>query len=332
MNSILTKLTALILLPAVILTLCSCSSSTAAADKSTRIPVILDTDICDDIDDTWALALLLKSPEFDIKLITTEVGDTPQRTKLVAKMLELAGRTDIPIGTGVRAGDTKKGHAQDEWTKDYDLSTYPGTIHDDGVQALIDTIMNSTERITLIAIGPVPNLAEALKREPRIAEKVNFVGMHGSIKKGYGGKDTPDPEYNVVAFVPAARKVFTADWPMKITPLDTCGTVQLRGEKYQQVLKSDDPLARAVIENYRAWTKSRSANPAQVERASSTLFDTVAIYMAVSTDLLEMQTLPIRVTDKGYTVIDEDARTMQCAMNWKDLDAYYAWLADRLTN
>ncbi|GAH91698.1 unnamed protein product, partial [marine sediment metagenome] len=50
-------------------------------------PVIFDTDICGDIDDTWALVTLLQSPEFDIKLITTAVGDTPAKAKTAAKIL-----------------------------------------------------------------------------------------------------------------------------------------------------------------------------------------------------------------------------------------------------
>lgn len=65
-----------------------------------KIPVILDTDIGGDIDDTWALGLLLKCPEFDVKLITTSTDNTPLKAKLVAKFLEIVGRTDIPIGIG----------------------------------------------------------------------------------------------------------------------------------------------------------------------------------------------------------------------------------------
>ena len=127
--------------------------------KNGKMAVILDTDICDDIDDTWALAMLLQSPEFDVKLIATAVGDTTARTKVVAKMLQTAGRTDIPIGTGVAIGDMKTGHRQDGWVKDFDLSKYPGKIYQDGVQAIIDTIMNSPEPITIISTGPLPNLA-----------------------------------------------------------------------------------------------------------------------------------------------------------------------------
>jgi inosine-uridine nucleoside N-ribohydrolase len=300
--------------------------------KSGKIPVILDTDICDDIDDTWALALLLQSPEFDIKLITTAVGDTPAKTKVVAKLLQTAGRMDIPIGTGLTTADMNQGHRQDEWVKDFDLSKYGGKIYPDGVQAMIDTIMKSPEQITLIAVGPLPNVAAALQREPNIAKKARFVGMHGSVRRGYGGKSQPQREYNVVSFVKASQTVFTADWDMTITPLDTCSLVVLKGDKYKKVLESNDPVAKAVIENYREWLKSGKMNEADVNVKSSTLFDTVAVYLALSSDLVEMENLGIRVTNDGMTAIDEKAKKVNCATKWKNLGAFEDFLVERLTS
>jgi inosine-uridine nucleoside N-ribohydrolase len=118
---------------------------------------------------------------------------------------------------------------------------------------------------------------------------------------------------------------------MTITPLDTCGIVKLKGAKYKQVFESDEPLARAVIENYRAWTKSQGQEEAQVNTASSTLYDTVGVYLAISTELVRMERLPIRVTDDGYTAIDDKGKTVNCATEWKDLDAFEDFLASRLT-
>ncbi|MFW9880600.1 MAG: nucleoside hydrolase, partial [Candidatus Thorarchaeota archaeon] len=68
--------------------------------KLNKIPVILDSDIGLDIDDTWALGLLLKCPELDVKLISTVSRNTHIKTRLVAKFLEIANRTDIPLGIG----------------------------------------------------------------------------------------------------------------------------------------------------------------------------------------------------------------------------------------
>jgi len=296
-----------------------------------KIGVILDTDICDDIDDTWALAMLLQSPEFDVKLITTAVGDTTARTKVVAKILQTAGRTDIPIGTGVAIGDMKTGHRQDDWVKDFDLSKYPGKIYPDGVQAMIDTIMNSPEPITLIAIGPLPNVAAALEREPNIAKKARFVGMQGSVRSGYAEKSKPQKEYNVVSFIKASQTVFTADWDMTITPLDTCSRVTLHGDKYRKVRDCNSPITKAIIENYRVWTKSGNMNEGQAGSRSSTLFDTVAIYLAMRRDLVEMEKLGICVTDEGYTDIDGKAKKISCAMKWKNLDGFEKLLVERLT-
>ena len=320
----------------------SSSCATSSGSSGQKIPVIFDTDICDDIDDTWALAMLIQSPEFDVKLVTTAVGNTKSKAKTVAKFLEIAGRTDIPIGIGVQ--QHKGSHRQDAWAKDYDLSSYPGKIYEDGVQALIDTIMKSRKKIKLVAVGPLPNVAAALEREPKIAGKAEFVGMHGSIRRGYGNNPTPSPEYNVRAFVKEAQKVFAAPWDMTITPLDTCGIVQLKDQKYQKVLKNNSLLTNALMENYRAWhrqgirSKDKNLSEAELDKrvdqkcnsSSSTLFDTVGIYLAMSTDLVKIEKLPIIVTDDGHTKIDDKGKEINCATEWKDLGAFEDLLVDRL--
>jgi inosine-uridine nucleoside N-ribohydrolase len=302
------------------------SAAAKHAGKPAKMPVIFDTDIGDDIDDTWALAMLLKSPELDLKLVVGDQGKTHYRAKLIAKLLEVAGRTDVPVGIG--AGNTGGGGRQDAWVKDYRLKTYPGKVHDDGVGAMIETIMKSPQPITVIAVGPLPNLLEALKREPAIARKARFVGMHGSVRRGYGGKDKIDAEYNVRANPKACQAVFTAPWDITITPLDTCGLVHLRGEKFAKVRDCRAPLVQALIENYRQWAKKKTKEELG---ASSTLFDTVAVYLAFAQDLCKMETLPIRVTDDGKTVIDEKAKRMRVATEWKDMGAFEDLLVERLT-
>jgi inosine-uridine nucleoside N-ribohydrolase len=301
--------------------------------ETKKIPVILDTDIGDDIDDTWALGVLLNSPEVDIKLITTSTTNTLNKARIVAKMLMAANRTDIPIGIGVPMGDTLL--QQSGWMKDFKLSSYPGPVVYDGVGRLIDTIMSSPEPVTLIAIGPLYNIGEALERKPQIAEKVNFVGMLGSIYKGYGDSPKIAPEHNVKTFVQASQKVFKAPWKsMVITPLDTCGIIRLKEEKYKTVLQSENPIAKAVIDSYRAWSKhpcyqANSRGNPDIE--SSELFDTVAVYLAITTDLVKIEKLPIIVDGQGYTIIKDGGSMVNCAVEWKDLPAYENWLVERVT-
>jgi inosine-uridine nucleoside N-ribohydrolase len=319
---------------------CSVSSSPSTAGRAGKIPVIFDTDIGGDIDDTWALIMLLQSPEFDIKLVTTAVNNTEEKAKIVTKILEIAGRTDIPVGIGIQ--QNKNNHRQREWVGDYKLSSYPGEVHQDGVQAIIDTIMKSRKPLTVIATGPLPNIAAALQRESKIAIRARFVGMHGSIYKGYGGSSKISAEYNVRAFPKAVQKVFAAPWDVTITPLDTCGIVHLTGEKYQKVLKANTPLTNALIENYRAWYKQGIRNKdlseeelnkrvnQQVNSRSTTLFDTVGIYLGMTEKLVKMEKLGIKVTNDGYTRIDRNAKVINCATEWKDLGAFEDFLVERL--
>ena len=299
--------------------------------KPARIPVILDTDIGGDIDDTWALGLLLKSPELDLKLVVGDYGQAPYRARLLARFLERAGRSDVPVGVGLDIEPHGEG-GQAAWVKAYDLKQYPGKVCADGVQALIDTIMQSKQPVALIGIGPMPNIAEALKREPRIARRARFVGMHGSVRVGYDGKKPPCPEWNVKADAKACRAAFTAPWNITITPLDTCGLVTLTGEKYRRVRDSQDRIAADIIANFRLWAAADPKLPANLaDEHSSTLFDTVAIYLAVRRDLCVMEELGLRVTDDGFTVIDPRAKQIHVATSWKDLGGFEDWVVERLT-
>jgi inosine-uridine nucleoside N-ribohydrolase len=294
------------------------------------VPVILDTDIGDDIDDSWALALLLKSPELDLKLAVGDYGEAQYRARLLAKFLERAGRGDVPVGVGLDLAPHGDGR-QAAWVRDYDLKSYPGKVRADGVQALIDTIMHSPQTVTLICIGPAPNIAAALKREPRIAQHARFVGMDGSVRLGYGGAKQPCAEWNVKADPKALQAVFAAPWDITITPLDTCGLVQLTGGKYRRVRDTTDRNVADLIANYRLWLAADPASPAGVaDQHSSTLFDTVAVYLAQRRDLCVMEKLNLRVTDDGLTVIDPQARPVTVAAQWKDLGAYEDFLVERL--
>ena len=309
--------------------------ATCAADRGSAraaaIPVILDTDIGGDIDDTWALGLLLKSPELDLKLVVGDAGQAGYRARVLARFLDRARRSDVPVGVGLDIEPRGEG-GQAAWVKGYELTNYPGKVYSDGVKALVDTIMKSKQPVTLICIGPMPNIAAALRREPRIAQHARFVGMYGSVRVGYDGKPPPGAEWNVKADPKACQAAFTAPWDMTITPLDTCGLVTLTGEKYRRVRDSRDPIAADVIANYRVWAaadKNLAANFA--DERSSTLFDTVAVYLAIRPELCVMEKLGIRVTEDGLTVMDPQAKQVNVASSWKDLGGYQDWLVARLS-
>ena len=289
------------------------------------VPVILDTDIGDDIDDTWALAMLLGLPKkIDLKLIVTSTGNTPEKTRLTAHILERAGRTDIPIATGVKT--SAAAHNQLAWVGDWDIGGYSGEVIDDGVAALTDAVNTSREPVTILAIGPQTNLAEALRRDPAIAGNARVVAMAGSIHLGY--RDSPEPanEYNIRADVEAAREVLAADWENTWTPLDTCGSLLLSGESYAAVSDSSSLLSRIVIENYDAWA-NRADHPPD---ASSVLFDTVAAYLSFDERFLKVETVRIEIDDDGFTRRAPSGAPLRAALSWRNRSAFEALLVEAL--
>jgi inosine-uridine nucleoside N-ribohydrolase len=294
------------------------------------IPVILATDIGDDIDDTWALGFLLRCPELDLKLVLGEYGKSQYRAKLIAKFLQTVGRSDVPVGLGADADPRGEG-AQAGWIRNYDLNSYPGPLHRDGAQALIDTINQSPDPVTVICIAPMPNLAAALARDPQIARRARFVGMCGSLRVGYNGSKTVSAEWNVKADANACQAVFAAPWEKTITPLDTCGLVNLDGQRYRRLCDSKDPVAMTVIENYRLWSKANNNQDAAAQTHSSILFDTVAVYLACAQDFCRMENLGVRVSDDGFTTIDEKGNRVAAATAWLNLDAFRDLLVARLT-
>ena len=110
--------------------------------------------------------------------------------------------------------------------------------------------------------------------------------------------------------------------------------IRLRDDRYQTILHSESPVAKTVIDAYRHWIE-RPGHPRDkrwdINDSSTILFDTAAIYLAMSTDLFEMESLGIFVDKWGRTVIDEDAKEIDCALERKNLDVFYDFLITRLT-
>lgn len=302
----------------------------ALLKQGKRIPVIYDTDIGTDVDDTWGLLYLLKCPELDVRLVACDARLGKYRAKVAAKFLTACGRADIPIAMSSN-GKEGLSHQQD-WVADYSLDTYSGEVYEDAADQIIKTINASEDPVTLICVGAVPNIAEALRRDPGICKKARFVGMHGSFRIGYGGAKKAVAEANVKTDPKSLQEVLAAPWSCSITPLDTCGLLDLEGDQYQKIRSSKAIGIEPLMENYDAWLKRVDwfeVKPDATQR-SSTLFDLVAIYMAFSEDLLAMETLNVDVTEAGMTVEAVGSPEVRCAMNWRSLDAFKEHLVTRL--
>ena len=300
--------------------------------QDTPVPVILATDIGSDVDDTWALAQLLRTEALDLRMVVTETGEARYRGAVAAKLLERAGRTDVPIALGLDAGAMgDDDRHQGPWIDAYELDTYPGDIIEHGIAAVREAL---TEGVTVVSIGPTPSLAAVLEDDPAIAAGCRFVGMHGSFEVGYGGSPAPDAETNVRVDPDALRTVLAAPWEdILLTPLDTCGLVDLDGDRYHRLwCATDDPLIRGVIENTCIFaSRVPWMTYDDFSRRSSTLFDSVAVYLAHDESLVETTDVCFDVTDDGYTEATDDGPfRARAALEWVDQDGLEAHLTEVL--
>lgn len=263
-------------------------STASGPDGNTRI--IIDTDIGDDVDDAFAVALAVQSPEVQIDGITTAWGDTALRARLVHRLLIEAGRTDIPVAEGIPT-KSKGPFTQARWAE----AGPPLREHPQAVNFLLQEAAAHPGEVTLVAIGPLTNLGAAIDRDAATFRKLKRVVLMGaSIRRryndlGYAPDRGPQPEYNIYSDVAAARKLFASGVPIFMMPLDS---TQLKlDEVLRGILFSQGtPLTDALAVLYHEWNQQ-----------TPTLFDVMAMAYVIDPKLCPTQPMHIEIANTGLT-------------------------------
>jgi purine nucleosidase len=253
------------------------------------ISVILDTDIGDDIDDALALALALQSPELDVRAVNTVLQDRERRADLVWKILALYGRTDIPIGMG--AEQPLLARPRNDFVRQTAALTptdrMPDGRRQNGIQLLIDTCLKAPDKVTVIAYGPLTNVALALKSEPRIREKIaRLVLMNGLYFSRIG------VEYNTQRDPEAAQIVFSSGIPITAVGLDVTMQCRLSRSDMQQIENSELSTVKFLRELISIWQGGR-------EDHRPILHDPLAVAVAFRPDLIGTLAGRVNVETRG---------------------------------
>ncbi len=258
-----------------------------------RQKIILDTDIGTDIDDAWALAFVISHQEFEPLGVTITDGDTPARAKVACKMLYQTGLAKIPVAVGRKINDPYQ--YQYTWAEDF---TAKKPIKQSAADFIVEQVKKYPGQVILLAVGPLQNVADALRKEPNLGKLVKrVVLMSGNVRNSVW-KQEPMAEWNVVRATADAQLVYGAGLPLTIVPLDATTKVKLTDEERVQLQKYNSPLTFAVESLYRLWLTSPTAR--------MTLHDQLAVAEAASpgTFFDKLETLPLYVDDKGFTRID----------------------------
>ena len=287
--------------------------------SATPQKVIIDTDIGDDIDDAFAVALALKSPELEILGISTTFGDTEARAKIVDRMLGEAGRTDIPVLAGTPTHTTNP-MTQRRYGEG---GHFAKPSHPNAVDFILEQIRRYPGQITLIAIGPLMNVGALIDKNPQTFLKLKrVVMMGGSIKCGYGElwfctAHGPDAEWNIINDIPSAKKLFLSGVPLYVMPLDS---TQLKFDEVKRafLFKQGTPLTDALTLLYHQWGQP-----------TPTLFDPMTLAYILNPQICPVEPVHIRVDDKGFTRPEPGAANAQVCMH-SDSDAFFHLLIGRL--
>jgi inosine-uridine nucleoside N-ribohydrolase len=293
----------------------SLTAAQTAENASHPEKVIIDTDIGDDIDDAFALALAVKSPELEVLGVTTTFGDTETRAKIAQRFLAEIGRTDIPVFAGEPTA-TNNPMSQRRYAEGGHLPAPPTG----AVGFLLDQIRRYPREITLIAIGPLMNLGAAIAQDPATFGKLRrVVLMGGSIRRGYGDLGytaavPPMPEWNILNDVQSAQKLFDSGVPLFVMPLDS---TQLKMDEVKRAFLFSQGTAvtdqLAIL--YHLWGQK-----------TPTLFDPMTVVFALRPELCPVTPLRIRVDAKGFTREEPGTSNAQVCLHSNSDDFFKFYL------
>jgi purine nucleosidase len=288
-----------------------------ASAQAAREKVIIDTDIGDDVDDAFALALAVKSPELEVLGITTTFGDTETRAMLADRFLGEVGHAEIPVMAGKPTAMTNNPMSQRKYAES---GHFTKNSHPDAVEFILDQIHKHPGEITLIAIGPLMNIGAAIDKDADTFRKLKrVVLMGGSVRRGYDdlGYNAPVPsmpEWNILNDVASAQKLFASGVPLYVMPLDST-QLKLDEVKRAFLFSQGTAVTDQLAILYHLWGQE-----------TPTLFDPMTIAFALKPDLCPVTALHIRVDEKGFTREEPGPPNAQVCLNSNSDDFFRFYL------
>lgn len=226
--------------------------------------IIIDTDIGDDIDDAFAIAYAMASPELDVLGITTVFKNVKQRAHITKALLCAGGFDRVPVYAGldhpIKEPVCNFAYESKDENGVVNLRHYNNSMakytYQDG--SAIDFLLDSADKypgeITLVAIGPLTNIAVAYNTRPQSFKK--FKGI--ILMNGYFGQICP--EWNVMCDPEATRIVYLSGVPIKTVGANCTRLTEVSGENYQKLRSISGPVGDLLNQMLSVWLEDNKRN------------------------------------------------------------------------
>jgi inosine-uridine nucleoside N-ribohydrolase len=282
-----------------------------------RVPIIVDTDIGTDIDDAFALALALASPEVELRGITTVSADAYTRALIVCRLLHAVGRRDIPVAAGRMQRPEPERKGQYLYGLEGDYPNKP--VAQLAPEFLYQKLKAEPGKLTIVTIGDLTNVGRLLTDHPEAKPWIRrIVMMGGAVRVGYNGKPPPSWEWNIRSDIKAAQVVFSSGVPYLVAPLDATTIVKLEEPLRARIFESGTPLGRELYTLHKLWGKT-----------TPTLFDPVAVALSFNRSFCAIEDLRIEVDKEGFTREVAGKPNASVALSIRRED-FLNWYVDRV--
>jgi purine nucleosidase len=267
--------------------------------------ILLDTDLAmgapgSDIDDGFALALAVADPEIEVELVTTVGGnsDVDTSTRLTEELLARIGRADIPVlrGAGIPFAPRWR-HPRKLEQQPPAMQTRPTIRSQHGAVALVERVMAEPGELTLVAIGPLTNIALALMLEPRIAGAVAGIVVMGGVYLEPTNVSSMPGEYNFWCDPDAASIVLASGAPLRFVGLDVTQQVRLSRADTAAMAATGKQFAPFAAACADGWIDHQERVKLRDERehGSCALHDPLAVAVVTHPDLVTWQPAHVAV-------------------------------------
>ena len=269
--------------------------------------IMVDADI--GIDDALALIVALKSKELRLEAITTVSGNVHvgKCTKNALGILELMDRKDVPAAKGASRPLKRELHTAEhvhgkDGLGDSGLPE-PKIKPIDKVAAdvIIEKVARDPGEMTLVPIGPLTNIALAMEREPRLAEKVKEIvlmgGAYGVSRYGYGNA-TPVAEFNIYTDPEAARRVYESGAQITAIGLDITNDPEtlLTQEDLGEIQRADSRTAQILV---KITQNLFNYNERRIGRRAMAIHDAIAVSYLIYPNLFTVKKYRVDIETKG---------------------------------